>query len=168
MKDAAIFIDEIQHIEEAGLFIKGLVDANLDIPIWISGSSSFYLRSKTRESLAGRATRHRLLPFSMKELMNHANPANPLAARYICEQILAHQLIFGSYPAVYLTQNHNEKVMILNDLVEAFILRDASDLFRIKRVDAFRNIGWTNWKPCESLRTGLYLQRGCRNHKFIP
>jgi hypothetical protein len=58
----AIFIDEIQHIQEAGLFVKALVDARLDVPIFVTGSSSFHLRSKTRESLAGRATRRKLLP----------------------------------------------------------------------------------------------------------
>ena len=136
----AVFIDEIQHMEEAGLFVKGLVDARLNLPIWITGSSSFDLRSKTRESLAGRATRRRLMPFSLTELMMHSNPPNPMAARHICEQIVSHQLIFGSYPSIYLSAEHDEKLMLLNDLVEAFILRDASDLFKIKRVDAFRKL----------------------------
>lgn len=136
----AIFIDEIQHMEEAGLFVKGLVDARLNLPIWITGSSSFDLRSKTRESLAGRATRRRLMPFSVAELMRHANPPNLVAANHICEEIVSHQLIFGSYPSIYLSAEHDEKLIFLNDLVEALILRDASDLFKIKRVDAFRKL----------------------------
>jgi hypothetical protein len=136
----AIFIDEIQHLEEAGLFVKGLIAARLNLPIFITGSSAFHLMSKTRESLAGRATRQRLLPFSMSELMGHAHPANPMAARHTGDQIVAHQLIYGSYPAVYLAKNPDEKNMLLNDLVEALILKDVSDLFRIKRVDAFRKL----------------------------
>ncbi len=136
----ALFIDEVQHIEEAGLFVKGLVDARLNVPIFVTGSSSFHLASKTRESLAGRATRRQLLPFGVRELASHANPQNPVAARHICEQIVAHQLVLGSYPAIYLASEHAEKEMLLNDLVEALILRDASDLFRIKRVDAFRTL----------------------------
>ena len=63
-----IFIDEIQHMEEAGLFVKGGIDARLGISFVVTGSSSFHLRSRTRESLAGRAVRHRLLPFSLGEL----------------------------------------------------------------------------------------------------
>lgn len=133
----ALFIDEIQHMEEAGLFVKGLVDVRLDIPILVTGSSTFHLTSRTRESLAGRAIRRRLLPFSLRELTSHANPPNPAAARHICEQIVVHQLILGSYPAIYLAAEHAEKVMLLSDLVEALILRDASDFFKIKRVDAF-------------------------------
>ena len=136
----ALFVDEIQHLEEAGLFVKGLVDAKLNKDIWVTGSSSYDLRSKTRESLAGRATRRRLLPFSLSELLKHADAVNPVAERQICKNIFAHQLIFGSYPAVYLSEEEDQKRMILNDLVEALILRDASDLFHIKRVDAFRKL----------------------------
>jgi len=136
----AVFIDEIHYMEEAGLFVKGLVDAKLDISIWATGSSSFHLLSRTRESLAGRAVRQRLFPFSMEELLRHLAPPNPAAERYAAETIVEHQLIFGSYPAVYLRDSVQEKQMLLTDLVEALILRDASDLFRIKRPDAFRKL----------------------------
>lgn len=136
----AVFLDEVQHMEEAGLFVKGLVDARIGLPIFVTGSSSFHLASRTRESLAGRATRRRLLPFSATELARHANPPNPVAAKHICDRLVAHQLVFGSYPAVYLSSEHAVKVTLLNDLVEALILRDASDLFKIKRVDAFRKL----------------------------
>jgi predicted AAA+ superfamily ATPase len=136
----AIFIDEVQHLQEAGLFVKGLVDAKLNLPIWVTGSSSFHLRGRTRESLAGRAIRCQLLPFSLKELLEHANPPNPIAEKEVCEQIVSHQIIWGSYPAIYLAAERQKKMSLLNDLVEALILRDASDLFMIKRVDAFRKL----------------------------
>ena len=136
----ALFIDEIQHMEEAGLFVKGLIDSRLGIPVWVSGSSSYDLRSKTRESLAGRAVRRRLLPFSAGELLDHARPSNPVEKRHIHESIVSMQLVFGSYPAVYLAEDRVERIMLLSDLAEALILRDASDLFKIKRVDAFRKL----------------------------
>ena len=53
----AIFLEEAQHLDEAGLFVKGLVDARLGSPIVVTGSSSFHLMARTRESLAGRARR---------------------------------------------------------------------------------------------------------------
>ena len=136
----ALFIDEIQHMEESGLFVKGLVDMKLDIPIFVTGSSSFNLAGRTRESLAGRATRRRLLPFSMGELLRHVAAPNLAAARYEAEKIVEHQLTYGSYPAIYLCASSHEKETLLNDLVESLILRDASDIFRIKRVDAFRKL----------------------------
>jgi len=136
----AVYLDEAQHLTDAAIFVKGLVDAKLNIPILVTGSSSFHLMSKTRESLAGRADRLRLLPFSLKELLLHENPANPVASRNICEMIFSRQMIHGSYPAVYLAPADTDRVRLLADLTEALILRDASDLFRIKRVDVFRKL----------------------------
>lgn len=136
----AIFIDEAQHMKEAGLFIKGLIDMKIRIPVFITGSSSYHLLSKTRESLAGRSIRCRLLPFSFKELLTFSEPSNPLLAKHLSEGIIQHQLIFGGYPGVYLSKTRDRKISILNNLVESLILRDASDMFRITRVDAFRKL----------------------------
>jgi hypothetical protein len=136
----AVFLDEAQHLSDAGIFVKGLVDAKLNMPIFVTGSSSFHLMSKTRESLAGRADRLRLLPFSLKELLRQENPENPVASKAICEKILSRQMIHGSYPAVYLSKTDHDRVRLLSDLTEALILRDASDLFRIKRMDVFRKL----------------------------
>ncbi|MBN1664453.1 MAG: ATP-binding protein [Deltaproteobacteria bacterium] len=135
-----IFLDEVQHMEEAGLFVKALIDAKLGISLWVTGSSSFHLNSRTRESLAGRATRYRLLPFSFTEILENTKAKNPVAASVLEEEIVRHQLVWGSYPAVYLADKTETKNMLLSDLVEALILRDASDIFRIKRIDAFRKL----------------------------
>ncbi len=137
----SVFIDEIQHLDEGALFVKGLVDSRLDLPIWVTGSASFHLRSRTRESLAGRATRRLLLPFSHSELLTYQKESDdPAALRQYSRKIMQHQLIFGSYPAVYIAQSDTEKRFLLSDLVESLILRDASDIFRIRRVDAFRKL----------------------------
>ena len=136
----AVFLDEAQHLADAGLFVKGLVDAKPGIPVLVTGSSSFHLMSKTRESLAGRADRLRLLPFSLKELLLHEKPANPIASKNHSKNIFARQMIYGSYPAVYLATADQDRARLLSDLAEALILRDASDLFRIRRVDVFRKL----------------------------
>ncbi|MBW1778417.1 MAG: ATP-binding protein [Deltaproteobacteria bacterium] len=137
----AIFIDEIQHLEEGALLVKGLVDSRLGLPVWVTGSASFHLKSRTRESLAGRATRRQLLPFSHAEIFCWEKKQNaPVAFKQQGRKILHHQLVFGSYPAVYLSESDAGKKLLLSDLVEALILRDASDIFRIQRVDAFRKL----------------------------
>jgi uncharacterized protein len=136
----AVFLEEAQHLTDAGIFVKGLVDAKLNIPFLVTGSSSFHLMSRTRESLAGRADRLQLLPFSLRELLRHEKPANVIAAQNVSEQIFRRQMIHGSYPAVYLADADQDRVRLLSDLSEALILRDASDLFRIKRVDVFRKL----------------------------
>lgn len=132
-----LFFDEVQHLEEAGLFIKGLVDRSIGVPILVTGSSSYHLGARTRESLAGRATRTRLLPFSLAEISQDLGSKPPaIRERLVGERWVRH-LAIGGYPAVWLGADPES---LLADLVEAIILRDASDLFRIGRPDAFRRL----------------------------
>jgi len=130
-----LFFEEIHHLPEAGLFLKGMVDLKPNVPIFVTGSASYHLKSKTRESLAGRAVRHHLLPFGMAELWPDQEPA--LIAEVKAAATWKNLLIWGGYPEVVLNQN---KQAILAQLVEAFALRDASDTYKIKRPDAFKKI----------------------------
>ncbi len=136
----AVFLDEIQHLEEGSLFVKGLVDAKLGARIFVTGSSSFHLRSKTRESLAGRAVRRTLYPLMLLELLGFHRPRNPIEEERLSNALLVQLMIFGGYPAVFLARAQDQKADLLSDLVDALILRDASDLYAIRRVDAFRRL----------------------------
>lgn len=129
------FFEEIQHLPEAGLFLKGLVDLKPDVVVFVTGSASYHLRSKTRESLAGRAVRHYLLPFSLGELSPLDAP--PFLLKQAKDALLKDMLLWGGYPEVYLSSNRQA---VLAQLVEAFVLRDASDVYKIKRPDAFRKL----------------------------
>jgi hypothetical protein len=134
-RPAAIFLKEAQHLEDAGLFVKGLVDRGVSCPVLVTGSSSFHLHAKTRESLAGRARRLQLLPFSLAEVCQElAGLAPLLRAAAVRERMLRHAVV-GGYPAVW---DSAEPGGELAALLEAFVVRDASDLYRIDRPDAFR------------------------------
>ncbi|MFH1132691.1 MAG: ATP-binding protein [Pseudomonadota bacterium] len=136
-RPVTLFFDEVQHLAEAGLFIKGLVDRRVGIPILVTGSSSFHLGARTRETLAGRATRTRLLPFSFEEVCQDLEALPEIVRAEKIESRFERHLVWGGYPAVWLAQ---EPESVLADLVDAVILRDASDLFRINRPDAFRTL----------------------------
>lgn len=130
-----LFFEEIQHLPEAGLFLKGLVDLKPDVSIFATGSASYHLKSKTRESLAGRAVRHYLLPFGLAELSPEDAP--PFVLEQKKDALLKDVALWGGYPEVYLSDNRQA---VLAQLVEAFVLRDASDIYKIKRPDAFRKL----------------------------
>jgi predicted AAA+ superfamily ATPase len=132
-----LVFDEVQHLDEAGLFFKGLIDRSYGAPILATGSSSYHLGARTRESLAGRATRTRLLPFSLEEVCQDLDSEPELIrSRQIAKRFARH-IIVGGYPEVWLSP-HPE--VLLTDMVEAVILRDASDLHKIRRPDAFRRL----------------------------
>jgi hypothetical protein len=112
------------------------VDFKSNLKIFVTGSSSFHLESKTRESLAGRAERHLLLPFSLHELYGSVyfkHETKMLRSMHILEQVM----VYGSYPPVIFS---DDPVSELARLVEAFIIRDASDRFHISNTAAFRKI----------------------------
>ena len=132
-----LFFEEAQHLPEAGLFLKGLVDLGYAEEILVTGSSSFHLMARTRESLAGRSIRHRLLPFSLEET---AAPSKTLSPALVMDKRrgqLARHLTFGGYPEVWFS---SAPEVVLWELIEAFILRDASDMFQVRYPDAFRRL----------------------------
>ena len=77
----AILLEEVQHLQEAGLFLKGLVDLKPGCPLLATGSSSYHLMAGTRESLAGRARRIHLLPFSLSEVGYDLQELSPAERR---------------------------------------------------------------------------------------
>lgn len=136
-RPVTLFFEEAQHLEEAGLFLKGLVDRKPNVPILVTGSSSFHLHSRTRESLAGRATRTRLLPFDLSEVLSDLSDKPEAIRRRLVEERFLRHVTIGGYPSVWLSEKPE---FLLTDLIEAIILRDATDLFRIGRPDAFRRL----------------------------
>jgi predicted AAA+ superfamily ATPase len=138
---SALVFDEVQRLDEAGLFLKSLVDLRPGVPIVATGSSSFHLRARTRESLAGRARRTTLLPFSFAEVDSAAKAGIPVHRRPDRRRALLHALlVFGGYPAVWTAPTDRERQVRLLDLVESLVQRDASDAYRVRNPGAFRTI----------------------------
>ncbi|MCP4675338.1 MAG: ATP-binding protein [Deltaproteobacteria bacterium] len=135
-EDTPIFFEEIQHLDQTGLFLKGLVDRRIG-PLYATGSAAFELDDAVRESLAGRALRHLLLPFSLNERAFDVHD-KPVILRERRHVALAKEMALdGGYPPVVLSEMpHNE----LTTLVESFVIKDASDRFRIRNIPAFRKI----------------------------
>jgi len=134
-----LFFEEVQVLDDAGLFLKGLVDRRTGRRIYATGSSAFDLEARTRETLAGRAHRHLLLPFSIAELpLDAAGAASsgPLASLRR-RRLVARMAVFGGYPAVLASPRPETE---LADLAEAFVLRDASDRFKIRHLGGFRKL----------------------------
>ena len=62
-----VFIDEIQRKSDAGLFLKGIYDMDLNYKFIVSGSGSIELKEKIHESLAGRKRIFELTTVSFRE-----------------------------------------------------------------------------------------------------
>ena len=136
-KPKALFFEEVQYLENAGLFLKGLADLHPETTIFATGSSSFHLHDKIRESLAGRAYRVQMFPFSLKEWTDEIDQHSPAIYEKHALEKLDRMMIFGSYPEACFS---DKPELVLNSLVESFVIRDASDTFRIRYPAKFRKL----------------------------
>lgn len=120
-----IAIDEAQQIPNIGMGLKILIDQVPDLAIIATGSSSFDLSQKLGEPLTGRKRTIVLYPFSQSELLEKYN-------RFELKEKLEEFLIFGSYPDVVLARSREDKIKILNELADSYLLKDVLSLEKIK------------------------------------
>ncbi len=112
-----IAIDEAQKIPDIGLNLKIIVDQFPKIKVIATGSSSFELAGQVGEPLTGRKNTLTLFPISQIEY-------SKLYSRFDLKNQLDEWLIFGSYPDVLITEDKHQKVTLLTELVESYLLKD--------------------------------------------
>lgn len=120
-----VAIDEAQQIPNIGIGLKILVDQMPDLRIIATGSSSFELSQKIGEPLTGRKKTIVLYPFSQMELLNQFN-------KYELKEKIEDFLIFGSYPEIITADSRLEKISILEELVDSYLLKDILTLEKVK------------------------------------
>lgn len=122
-------IDEAQNIPNIGMGLKIIVDNIPGIHVIVTGSSSFELAGQIGEPLTGRKRTLTLYPLSQSELLNVYN-------RFELKERLTDFLVFGSYPEVVQAQTRQEKIDLLREIADSYLLKDilAFDRVRNSRV----------------------------------
>lgn len=136
-----LFLDEVQRLDEAGLYLKILQDLpQKPFKMIISGSSSLLLRAKTKEHLTGRQIEFRVLPLSFKEAAGYYGfklPANQSQhLRSIQEQIA----IYGSYPKPLQENNPQIKQRLLTQLYQDYVKKDVRNYAGVERISEFNKL----------------------------
>ncbi len=143
-----VFIDEIQRLDNAGLFLKGLYDRNLPYKYVVSGSGSMELKEKIHESLAGRKQIFELNTLSFEEFVNHKTGyryEDKLNQFYQLEPektivLLEEYLNFGGYPRVVLADELTEKRMLIDEIYQSYIMRDIAYLLQVQKLDSYSKL----------------------------
>lgn len=125
-KKKIIVIDEAQRIANIGICIKLITDNIPDVQVIATGSSSFDLSNKINEPLTGRKMEYWMYPLSFGELVEH----NGLLEE---KRLLAHRLIYGSYPDV-INQVGDER-LVLSELADSYLYKDILTFDKIKKSD---------------------------------
>jgi uncharacterized protein len=120
-----IAIDEAQEIPNIGKALKIIVDQVKNIRVIATGSSSFGLSQSVGEPLTGRKKTLMLYPFAFLELLNTYTP-------FELKERLEDFLLFGQYPEVVLAKERAEKIDLLQEMVDSYLLKDILSLEQIK------------------------------------
>lgn len=128
-----IAIDEAQQIPNIGMGLKILVDHVPGLSVIATGSSSFDLAQQVGEPLTGRKKTLTLYPLSQMELLERYN-------KYDLRERLEEFLLFGGYPAVVAAKTREEKIELLNEIVDSYLLKDIFILDRVKKSTTFLNL----------------------------
>lgn len=126
-------IDEAQNIPNIGMGLKIIVDQVPGIRVIVTGSSSFELAGQVGEPLTGRKVTRILYPLSQSELLSVYN-------RFELKERLAEFIIFGSYPEVLQASSRRNRMEIINEIANAYLLKDILALDRIKNSRTLFNL----------------------------
>ncbi|MDO9399470.1 MAG: ATP-binding protein [bacterium] len=146
-KKVFVFIDEIQYLKNPSSFLKLVADHYKYIKLIISGSSSFEIKKKFKNSLVGRTINFEIFPLSFNEFLLFKN--YPLKKeKNITSNIIINELkelykefvLFGSYPQIVLTKNIEKKEKFLEQIINTYVRKDIRDLADIKDINKFNKL----------------------------
>lgn len=132
-------IDEAQHIPDIGMKLKFIVDELPGIAVIATGSSSFEHHNQAGEPLVGRSTQFMLTPLSEKEISSEESNFEIMTNT-------DHRLVYGHYPELLSLDSEQDKREYLEDVVDAYLLRDILMADGVKHSqklhDLLRLIAW--------------------------
>ena len=150
-------IDEFQYAEDGGQKLKLIYDTVKNLKIIVTGSSSLEIKAKVAKFMVGRILSFYLYPFSFGEYLSTKDPRLEKLYRENNERIIAWLFegesfpikrgidiffeemvkhfedfcIWGGYPAVTLSPNKAERIKILGDIYNNYILKDIKTLLEL-------------------------------------
>jgi len=128
-----VFIDEVQYLKNPSNFLKYFYDEYRGkIKVLASGSSSFYIDKKFKDSLAGRKKIFNVWTLSFREFLRFKKEKElakkdfkkiSLSEREKILLFYGEYLLYGGYPRVVLA-SFSEKKDVLREIVYSYIKKD--------------------------------------------
>jgi len=149
-----VIIDEAQKVDRIGHGLKIALDHLPEVRFIATGSSSFELADQIGEPLTGRKITLTLYPLSTLELKRHQGGVELM-------QSLDSRLIFGSYPEIMATTDHNRKTVLLKELRDSYLYKDILELENLRNAkkitDLLQLIAWQVGKEVSLHELGTQL-----------
>jgi predicted AAA+ superfamily ATPase len=145
-KKIFVFIDEIQYLNNPSMFLKLIADHHKNIKLIISGSSSFEIKNKFKDSLVGRTVNFEILNLSFEEFLTFKNyyfEKNKIFTEKKVNELknlFKKYVLYGGYPKIVLTPQKELKEKYLQQIIDTYIRKDIRDLAEIKDIDKFNKL----------------------------
>lgn len=134
-----VILDEIHLLSNPGRAVKIIYDQIPSIQLIVTGSSSFHIKNKTGESLAGRKIDYHLYPLTFSEYLVQKNiepklnfnlytqiiDPQSVVRSFSPAQILDQVLIFGLYPEIV---SLGGNTTYLSNLASSIVFQDLLEL----------------------------------------
>ncbi len=123
-----LFLDEFHYLKNATRIFKVLYDSKIKVKIFASGSSSMEIHKHLKESLAGRFRLSLVHPLFGRELQQLPG--------YSFEEFLR----FGGLPGLTHEQGPGEKMALLKNVLQTYLLKDIKSLIKEENIRAFNSL----------------------------
>ncbi len=141
-----LFIDEIQYLDNPSSFLKLFHDKYKgQVKLIVSGSSTFAIKSKFKDSLVGRTSPFELFPLDFAEFLlfkgENINLDADISEILIpkLKLLFAEFCIYGGYPAIVLENSTMKKEKKLQQIISTYVKADIRDLGNIRDIQKFNN-----------------------------
>ncbi|NVO04017.1 MAG: ATP-binding protein [Bacteroidetes bacterium] len=146
-KHLYLFIDEIQYLENPSSFLKIIFDHYKGkIKLIVSGSSSFEIKTKFKDSLVGRTINFELFPLSFDEYLLFKGYSLkkmailPEKINIELRELYSEYAVTGGYPSIVLEPVLEKKERKLKQIINTYLKVDIRDIGRIRNLQKFNNL----------------------------
>ncbi len=147
-KKVYLFIDEIHYINNVSGFLKLFYDRyGKKCKIIASGSSSFEIKKKFKESMSGRFFSFELFPLDFEEFLyfneQQFNLNKQIKSTLIhnkLKNLFRKYILWGSYPRISFFNDNEIKFEYIKGLINTYVFKDIRDIGNIKNIQKFNNL----------------------------
>lgn len=141
-----VLIDEIQYLENPSSFLKIIGDHHKNIHLIVSGSSSFEIKSKFTDSLAGRTINFEVFPLTFSEFLTFKQETFQLTEAKTdslinrLKNLYREFILYGGYPKIVLEPDLEKKKRHLFQIIDTYVRKDVRDLAEVEDIQKFNNL----------------------------
>lgn len=121
-----VMIDEIQLVPEFEDVLNSYLNMD-NVDVYVTGSNARFLSKQVRTEFAGRGEEVKLHPLTFKEFITTTQKDKAEA--------LTDYMIYGGLPQVVEKESHEEKVEMLEALLENVYMRDIVERYKIRNTE---------------------------------